>query len=206
LAIVLAKGKLAILLIVLCVVAGTVIVGFLTWGVDLLRVSQPPKEESAGIFVEVRLSIINPTASNFEQRPLKFGIVKGEYYDLEFTAEKFMGRADDRMYMKIDLPKGFQLTSGDLEWTGRDKKHCMRLQFKPIEEGDFILEGTSMNLDTSFVATTSILVYVRSTADEAKKSCQSASTEEQGLVETLESKFIGDLMRMPPTPFKPEDE
>jgi len=177
-------------MLLLCVVAGVVIVGFTTWGVNFLHMPQPPEEERAGIFVEVQLLIINPTASNFEQRPPKFGVVKGEHYIVEFTAEKFMGRLDDRMHMKIDLPEGLQLMSGDLEWSGRDKQHSMQLQFKPIEEGDFIMKGTAINLDTNFSSTMNILVCVRSTADEARRSCQSASGEEGGVVQTLESKFI----------------
>jgi len=157
-------------MLLLSILVGIFIVGITTWGVNYLHILRLTEEGKERMLVEVQLSIIGPTASNFEQRPIKFGLVKGEQYDLRFSAEKFMRNVDAEMYMRIDLPQGLQMISGDLEWSGRDKQKTIRLRFEAVNEGDFLINGTATNLDNNFTTTASILICVRNTPEEAIKS------------------------------------
>jgi len=110
--------------------------------------STAESEERA--FVEGQLYVLNPLTSNFYQRPIRFGLINGQEYVLQFTAEKFMGNVDAEMTMVIVLPEGLEYQAGDLEWTGIDKRATIEARVRAVKNGEYVVKATATNLKSGF--------------------------------------------------------
>jgi hypothetical protein len=135
-------------------------------------------------FVETDLSFSDALSVNGESRPICFGLVRGAQYKLVFVAEKFMSHVSSEMSINIHLPTEFTVVDGTLTWKGTDVRVVIPLRVVPEVSGDFIIEGTAINLELAFSSTSRIYGQVRASPEEARQAC-AITTSTRGSVTTI---------------------
>ena len=118
--------------------------------------------------IEGCLKIIDAEAIDLPYRSHIYALVAGHEYTLRYTAEKWMGKNDAQMDMRIELPPHLQQIGGDTAWCGQDKKMTIEVQVRPIEVGETEVTATVTNLVNDYWFTNTITVHVTGTVAEAK--------------------------------------
>jgi len=136
------------------------------------------------IFVETDLYFLDALSVNRELRPICFGLVVGQPYTLILVAEKFMSHESSEMSVEIHLPPQFTVSRGVLTWRGTDKRTAISIAVVPRVQGDYIVEGTAVNLELSFSSTILIRANVRASIAEVIQAC-AVTKSTYGSVTTL---------------------
>jgi len=119
--------------------------------------SKGVSEESERRFVEVDVDVPEAVYLRKDNRPIVYGMMVNQEYEVRISATKFMQALEGEMTIHIENPPEI-LVTGSSEWGDTDQSYAVETMLKPTQTGTFKVDIVACNLVIDFCSTNRMII------------------------------------------------